>query len=1510
MNLRILLFFVFISISFSNGYGQKLKTFSEDFPTFYTELEQFMIATKSPKKVEAFEAFGNANTLGKFDEPTQALIRNTADQMLKKGMSGSPYFTQYLHCLAAATNQMNADFKLKEWHGLLAEIMKNLDGRKFKPYIEFLKFSQGFFESGLIRKSKSGINWKAIHKGFEWKFEEGEPLLIFAKTDLRSLRKQDSIQILETSGKYFPNIGIWKGEGGKITWERHGYTEDVYCEIGKYEFEAKSSFYKVEGATLKYPTFLGQKTIKGTFEDKLIVGNKATGSSYPRFLSDDQRLKIDKIGKGIEFIGGFRFEGTTVYGYGSNEVPAQITINGDAGERKFKGLAEVFSIQKEEMIKASKVESTVYFDKDSIYHPSVSMRFEIPTKELDLRRGKTASDRGPFYSSMHKINFSTDNVICKLATDSIFLGKAGVQVAGTKESTVVFESIEYFREREFTKMQNIASYNPISIIRRAAQSEGRKIEANYLAKSFDPNFTVENIKGLLFQLVEEGFIDYDSDQEIVYVRDKIEHFTESNAEKKDYDYIKVTSKSLETNALLTTSDSKIQMNGVENVEFSPSQRVGLLPRNNELTMTYNRNMDFDGKMFAGFSSLIGKDMHFKYDAYHVEMDSVDYFDIFVPSGLIDEAKNEGEKAYSISSRIEDFKAVLLIDAPSNKSGKEDIDLFPSLASKGPSYVNYDKRNKQGSVYKRDSFHFELDPFSFNSLDKFTESDVTFAGNLNSAEIFPRFKESLVLMPQDSSLGFVTRTPPEGYPTFSAKGNFNGEIDLSNQGLLAKGTVKYLEAEINSEDIVFHPKLMTCTADKFDIDEVRNADPEFPSALGNKVSIEWRPYRDSMYIRSQEESFKMYRPEEHDLAGLLILTPGGLKGVGELDWDKANMSSDLFNFGAYSVTADTTDIKIKAFDADEYALSNSNLNADVDFDDQKGLFKANDEFLKTTLPYNQYQTTMNEFTWDMANSTIDFAALPGGLGTFTSIHPDQDSLFFKGESAFYNLKTNQLKIGGVPFIKSCDAFVYTETGDVEILPGGVMTTLNNAKIVCDTVNKNHTINRAIVDILGRKDYKATGYYEYNIGDKQQEIFFAEILGARVGKGDRSEKATETRASGAVEEGANFYIDLKTKFLGDIGLRSSSTALNFNGFAKLDTKTLPGSTWFSVQSEAAKEDLKIKFDVPKTMDGENLHTGLYLSKETALMYPRVLQSKFFRKDDAILPVEGLFEYDSIKDEFIFGDSAKVNKTSFQGNQIIFNNKSAKVRMEGKFNVCDSLKYLSVDVVGAATSGFAGVGDTVSGVPFNVNAEFLAGIDLKIPKKLYKFMIKDFKSAGFAGDPVLYSPKREFYKRALSELIPETSKEFAEVMAGINVGVFDLPKKMNDYSLFFSYLPMKWDVDYQSFITTEAKVGLYSINGEPVGQQVTAYVEFKMPTDDDDRLYVYLKSPSGYYYFFGFKQGVLNIVSDNMEFNDAVINLKKKESVIKMGKDEFFEIFPVEPSSANMFVRRIQAAAKGDK
>jgi hypothetical protein len=1509
MNIKSSITTIFIILLSLPVFSQRLEKFEETPEKYLEQLQEYMTASKREVMEETYKDFEEKWRNGLYTEAEIVQIIKTSNAMLEQRMTASPYFLEYLKCLNEVKNSADGEQRFTNWHEVVDKMLAGIENRKLNPFLDFLEFSSPFFLEKKLRDSKTGVNWLAVSESFIWKFENNQPIIDFKEADLVCTRKDDSITINKTKGIYYPTEGIWKGESGKVTWERFDLGPEVYCELTTYEIEVIKSLYRADSVKLHYPQFFGEDLIQGSFEDKLVVGNDATGGSYPRFESKEQVLKISNIGKGIEYLGGFRLQGTTVYGYGSKNNPAKIEVYNDENKLTFKGFSELFVIRKGERIVAEQVESTLYFDQDSIYHPSVNIRFDIDTKHISLNRGERASDRNPFYSSMHKVNINTDDVVAYLAQDSVFFGKQKIQV-GKRENEVSFESDKFFREADYRRIQNIASYNPIAIIKVVAEKEGKTLEADYLAKRMDSRYSVENIQSLLYDLVAQGFINYDSDNEMVEVKDKIFHYTDASVQKVDYDVLKINSVTEGTNGVFDLKSKSINIEGVSSLEFSEKQRVGMLPFDNQLVLKENRDIDFDGKVFAGFTTLLGTGFHFNYNKFQIDLDSARYFDIFVPTGEVD--KQGKMVANAIGSRIEHATGVLLIDAPANKSGREDIPLFPSLQTKAESFVFYDRKATQGGVYNRDSFFFKLDPFSFNSLDRFGPQDIKFEGEMVSADILPPFRETLVLMPEDTSLGFNTKTPPEGMDAYLGKGKYRGDVNLSNRGFLAQGTVDYLGATIDSDDIIFKPKQMLCSAERFDLEEDRTSEIEVPQVRGIDVNIEWVPYNDSMYVRSKEAPFALFREGEYNMKGTLILTPGGLKANGTLDWDKASMTSKMFNFGAFSTTADTASIKIRAFNTDEFALETNNLNADVNFENQIGVFKANDEFLETILPYNQYKTSMNEFTWDMKEETVTFKADENKFGTFTSIHPDQDSLRFKGKSAFYNLKTSQLLIGGVPFIQTCDALVYPDTADIEIKPGGVMTTLENARIVADTSNKYHVINRATVDILGKKDYRAKGYYEYNIGEREQEIFFEDIVGERVGKGSRDEKPTETRATGEVASDAGFYIDKKTEFYGTIGLSASSKNLNFNGFARLDADKLPDKRWFSISSEGDKKDLKIQFDEPRSETGEPLNTGLYLSKETARMYPRIVQQLYFRKDRPILPVKGLFKYDPSKDRFIFGDSLKVASSALAGNQIIFNNKDASVDMEGTFELGSGLKYISVKTFGTAETAFKPeveqeVGDTTIMVSagFDIKAKFMMGIDLLIPERLLKMIENDIKSAAFDAPPVNYLLNRDYYRKATAELVPESSKEFNNILERLNVGALEIPKKNNEFDLFFSYLPMKWDPDYQSFVSTEDKLGLYSINGDEINKMVTCYVECKMPTTDDDRLYIYLKSPSGFYYFFGFQQGILNVVSDNMEFNDEVINMKKKEAVVKMGDDEFFEIAPVEPGTADMFVRRVQAA-----
>ncbi|MEO1261247.1 MAG: hypothetical protein AAFZ15_20760 [Bacteroidota bacterium] len=1496
------LFFLINSIS-----AQRLESFSMGIE-YIDELKDFMTASKNSRMEDLYKDFDKLYKSAYFTVEQKDTIHSISNLMLAERMTANPYFFAYLQALMKVKNTEQGDERFSKWHQVLREILLTSSNKK-KAFKSFVDFSNDYFENSALKSSKTGVSWIVRSaKGDDIIIRDGEVIMQFEQLDLLAIRRTDTIQINYTSGFFSTNEQVWHGVGGRVTWERLGLESNVFVELDTYNIQVKKSIYTAEKAKMHYPLYFGSEKIIGTFSDKLVVQNQATEGSYPRFESDESFIEVKNIGEGINYRGGFRLQGTTVYGFGTRKRKSEVTLYNRAGDLVYKGLSELFTIKREERIVGERVASTLFFKSDSIYHPSVNLRFDIQEKKLRLSRGQRGSDRNPFTNSFHQMNIDTDDLEYFVEKDSVFIGKKSVGFASVSPSS--FESLKYFEESDYQRLQNISTTNPIALMKVAYEKvDTTVIDANYLAQILNPKFSVENITSLLYDLVAKGFINYNAVDQEVELKDKIFHYANASQKKVDYDNLRIKSETRETNAVFNLKDNSIDVIGVENVEFSVAQKVGLKPSEGKVSILENRDMAFAGRLFSGFTVASGKDFRFDYDNYNISLDSVNYFDIYIPTGQIN--KKGQQEAFSLGSRIENLSGVLLIDAPSNKSGVEDIPLFPSLESKKNSYVYYDNPSIQAGVYERDSFYFELDPFSFPSLDKFGPQDINFKGKMYSADIFPVYDETLVIQ-EDSSLGFFSKTPKEGYPAYLGKGTYEGSIDLSNEGYKGEGTLDYLGASLDSDDLIFRPKQLTGSAERFDLEEDRSSEVEVPQVRGYDIKMDWRPYRDSMYIRSKDSPFELFKDGRHQLEGMLILTPGGLKGDGLFDWDKANMLSKQFEFGAHSVYSDTTNLKIKAFDADAIALSTSNLNGNVDFDEQIGKFKANAEFLTTTLPYNQYETSFNEFDWDMKEETVTFRVEEGKIGRFLSIHPEQDSLNFNGTSALYDLKTNLLKIGGVPYIIASDAFIYPETGDVEVSPGAIMSELTNAKIIADTVSKYHVINKATVNILGRKEYRASGFYEYNIGDKEQEIEFKSIVGTRVGKGKRSKKRSVTRATGEIDIRDKFYIDHKTKFQGTIRLNADQPNLGFDGFALMESETLPTTHWFSIQCEGDKNDLAINYKTPLSPEGESLHVGMFLSRETASMYPRVMQPKYFRKDRPILPVNGFMQYDEKTGIFSFGDSLRIFGGNEQkmGNLMTYNNKTGDIKLEGKLQLGSGLKHISVNAAGTVNTEFGEiVVDSLLGssaMNSKTTIETMFGAKIIMPDNLMKIMINDFKASTFDATPIIYAGDVPFYRMAVTNFFPP-NEVIKKAVDGIALGTFAIPKKQNDYSFLLGKTPMVWDVDYQSFVTTNEKLPLISINGDVLNTNVTGYVEMKMPTNEDDRLYIYLKSPSQLYYFFGYKQGIMNVVSNNTRFMDELLGMKEKDRIIKMGDDETYEIQVVEPSSANAFVNRAKAAGQ---
>ena len=1490
MNTKFYLTIVMIASLFINLYaGGDLEKFSNNEDEFLKELEAYMTISHKAEMVPIFKEFEKKFRSGAYTDQEETRIIQLNNKMLEKKMTAKPFFSTYIQSITIIKKGKNGSQHFNQWHDTTEKLLATIESRKFNDYKAFLQFSFAFFDRGALKYSKSGISWVAVTEDYKFEISDNVPILKIDNFDLICTKKDQVIDIESTSGIFYPLTKEWKGKGGKVSWERT-QMNDVFAELEEYTINVKQGTYTSENAKLHYPK-LFNGVIEGTLVDKIIISKDP---SYPRFVSNIQNLKIDGLGKGIQYQGGFKLEGSSVYGVGTKDHKACIKVFDTNNKLALNCTSELFIIRKGEDIVGEGIGVALYIGKDSITHVSSNIRFNVETGMLSLFRGKRGRDRTPYFSSFHNINMDIDRIDWDINKGVVEFGKKVPDFINANKR-VNFESLSYYSEKDYQRYQNVADYNPISTMRIISEKEGTRIlDADFFASKLNSRFTAQNIQSLLYDMMEDGFINYEKEENQIIVKDKVYHYSDASRQKTDYDNIKLTSVSEETNGVLNLENNDLMVNGIKNFEFSSEHKIAAIPTGKQVLIKEDRDLEFDGDLYAGFGVFTGSGYHFDYKNFEIKMDSVRFMNLYLPSGETD--KNGDAVAYAMDSRLEYLSGTLIMDAPENKSGTSKLDMFPIFNSSGPSYVYYDQKRTLNGCYSRDSFFFELDPFFLEDMDKEIQNDLDFTGTMKSADIFPDFEEKLLLQ-EDQSLGFLHQTPDSGYTTYNKKGKFKGEISLSNKGLFGKGNLTYKWASIDADKITFKPYQLLTSAKNLDVSEDRSGQVKVPQVKGYDVSIDWKPYKDSMYIQSLEKPFEMFKEEGYTLENLLILTPDGIKGRGVFNSDRGVLTADLISFEAFSAESDTSDLQIKASGVEHLALDTKNVFAKLDFDEQMGYVKANKEDIITTLPYNMYQTSLNEYDWDMKNETITFKTKQNQLGDFLSIHKDQDSLVFQGETALYDLKSNELKLGGVPEIRTSDAVVYPDSGNVEIRPGGLITTLENAKITANTSNKFHQFTKATVNIQGKKEYTGSGFYEYKIGDKDQEIHFSKITGTRIGKGKRSEKKSVTKANGSVKREDQFYIDRRTMFHGTVNLESEKENLLLDGYAKLDVNNLKNIAWFKINGEASKKNLLIKFDEPKNEYSEKVRAGLFISRADLDLYPVVLQSLRNAKDRPVFEAKGLLRYKFSKNEFLMGDSLRIVTGVKYGNQLSYSDKEGDIELQGKFNL-GPVDHELVKVTAGGQMKTSSVADKASN-----NLTTMAGINFHLPSSLMDYMVNDLTASSFDASIIGYRP-HEFYEQAMCEMIPDSKTRSTQLSNIMSAGFMEIPKEHNPYTIFFDQLPLKWVADYQSFINTREQLGIVSMNGQMLNRNFESYVEFKVMANGDNRMYIYMKSPSGTFYFFGYKDGILSTVSSNEKYNSMVEGLKNKDKSVKMKDGETYEIQLVNPGTASSFVNRVKA------
>lgn len=1453
--------------------------------------------TKRTELKDLTKNFGDSYKKGGYNEAFVRDLAIVSNKMIEKKGKAFPQLSGVLDNFIEMY-KLNLDpKKWDEWMQTVVSVMDNSKSGETKYILDYLEFTYMLHKQNALNYT-TAKTWSFMADKFSLKYGKDGPIVELGLAKIQGTTKGDTVLIHNTLGTYKYNDKTWYGLHGAMDWQRAGLPQkEVFCTFGEYKINMTTQSYEVDSVIFTYKNYFSTD-IKGRLSDKMVTNNSAEKTSFPRFTATRADVPRQKISPNVIYDGGFTLAGSKILGEGSAEERSSLSIYMPGTEKLvIKAYFNTVTINKPESVFASDAEVSLYFDNDSIYHPRINLQFDLEKNALKLVKGEGSVASTKFSDSYHQIEFDADVMEWDLKNRYIDINT--VSTSGLKAST--YESNDFFNSNKIREIRGNVSYDPLSILYlHQNQTDHNEIMDFDYAKKLAPNLTVKLIQPLIFNLITEGFVSWSQETGIITIKDKVKHYVLSNAKKKDYDNISLVSKTKKQNGRLNLDTKNITIEGISVVPISKAANTEFYPDSLKLILKKNRDMEFDGFFYCGNLDFFGKKNEFIYDKFIMNVPNIDTMIINIPDG--DKLDQYGEPVLKpINTVLEGLSGKLEINNPQNKSGKTDMPEYPKLTTTSNSKIYFDAPQIRNGTYKRDNFYFEVKPFAIDSLRHLKASNLAFEGQLNSADIFPVIKEPLRIQ-SDLTLGFELQSPPSGYNIYKGKAKFINSISLNGQGLSGNGRIQYKTVSFESSNIQFFPDSMHATTDTLGVEKSKGA-YESPWVRSANNAIKYFPYLDSLWASSSATSpFRMYG-EVMNLDGTFSVTDNGISGTGTADWDDATLTSNHFIFEADEMFADTAALVIKSLDGDKVTFNTPNVNAAVDFIKYTGYFKSNLDDNRTEFKYNQYETNLDEFFWDINQKRLEFNAREGSIGApFKSMHKDQDSLMFLVKKADFNLQTSIIEAHGVQEILVGDSRIIPAGGEVVINPEAKLNTLKDAVIEANAESKKHRIEKVMIDILGKNRVRGSGSYLYTTRDtKPQHIDFPNIsmIMADSTVITKRRKTLETiyilNAKGRVAESENFVLYPNVTFYGDVEMFSSYDKLKIKGFTKIDFKSeFATSDFYEIDSEVDAENLRMDVSKAKDPGGAIVRTGIFVSKSGLdPLYTEILNNQIGPIDIPMIEANDILSHNYDKNTYTFGSEAKIEKPDaiMAGNIIEFNPANGTIRAEGALDFGTQYGAIKEKVAGVVE---ANLNDNI--YKFNTTLSFPWQFDKFLIEKIAFYLLED----NFDIDNANYSKKTT--QMQLAEFF--TEKDLQKTLSEIELtGAFTKPKAFKD-NLLISDLDFVYDNDDRSY-KSKGKMNLAFIGEKGIHKRISGYVELGHRMGSD-YFNIYLRTSLGDWVFLNFDGGVANleIISSYEDINKQIESLDVKKRIIKGEDKDSFLVYQIGSEQRALdFARRMK-------
>lgn len=1435
--------------------AQSIHEFSSDTGLYVTELVAFTGTSLESSELPYFERFLQLYDSLPFEQRME--IIEVSNLMLKRKCRPRPHFINYQRIMTQFYLEDKLDHGYEDWI-IGFRLLLQSDEASVRAMDQWLSICRSVLEENTLY-STNVVAWKIQTPSFRF-ITEGALRVGIENVTLTCYLEEDSIRILNASGYVDPLLLELTGNQGEVTWERAGIPEDdMNALLGTYKINLKLPEYSADTVRLYNPALFAGIAL-GRLEDKVMPVKNPASASYPRFFSYQNSYRIENYVRGVNFMGGLSIEGANLIGTGTGDAPAVVEIvSNDTMRVRFETSRVSMNSN---FIRSPHSAVAIYLGRDSIYHPDLVLTFEVAKDQLRLNKSEEFTSLGPYSNSYHGIDMNFEELFWNRGESTMRLQAS----QGTSIGRATFESNTFFNFDFYMELQGMDLEHPLAQLYTYSNMLGGRTFAVVNYASY-VGYSPYQVRHLLMSLSRLGFLYFDDAADLVTLRQKLFDYIIAAMRKRDYDVIRFISRTEgSTNAELDIQSRDLTIRGIPVIFLSDSQNVRLVPDGNTIVMKRNRSFQFDGVVDAGLFRFTGEDFFFDYDSFKIDLPKIDSLQLSIYSG---QTNQYGEPMLTrIDNVIEDMTGELLIDDPANKSGLESHPQYPKFTSKEASYIYFDSKNIQKGVYGREEFYFKLEPFTFDSLDNFRPEAFAPKGLFVSAGILPPMEMEMSLR-EDNSLGFYIRAPEEGISIYDGIGTFYNDIEMSSSGLQAYGSFDFLTSTTWSDDFMLHPDSMMAVSRRFLIREKPDA-VAFPYVENTTSNVKLIPSQELLQVSRISDPFRIFSDSIFH-GGTLSLRPGGLTGEGVLAMPDARMESDQFAYGFQTILADSAGVQLKAPELQEFPFNTNNVALQIDLEARRGELSANGDATLVELPYNMYETRVDQMSWFMdldeialtqqkvlPENEVDIGidSLKTNGPVYTSTHPRQDGLHFVSPVAVYNYRTRLLKAGRVPFIEVADAYVLPFVGEVEVGYQATMSLLENARVLASQLNRQHQIYNASIAVNGANDYNGSGYYDYRDAfGNSHPIYFDRIW---------VDTTLQTNSRGRVEANDLFMMSPFFDFQGEVSLKASSPYLLFDGGVRIVHDCDMGQEW--LRFTASVDPANIRIPVSEQMQNVALNkifAGSLITRDSTHIYATFLSGRKDYFDTNITGASGILLYDPERETYVISTPEKIADPTLPGKYLRLETANCRLYGEGPIDL--TLNYGQVGITSAGNAEHM-----VNEGTFSVRLAM--GLNFPFSTEALRIMGAEIDSLPSLEPVDLTSPH---YRLAMRDLLGKGEADKLERELGLTGSYSAIPPAWWN-SIFFNDLPLQWNQETRSF-RYNGKVGIGNIGDIQVNKKVDAMIEL-VEKGSGDIFDIYLKVDRNTWYYIAYSPGGLQVLSSNREFNDLVFNLKAADRRVK--------------------------------